>query len=173
MQEIWKDIKGYEGLYQVSNLGRVKSLPRNTKNQYKNGIIKKNIILKNGYYFINLYNNGSKLFTIHKLVAQAFIPNLKNKPCINHIDGNKQNNCVDNLEWCTYSENELHAFNKNLKKPPCKKINQYDLQGNFIKTWNSIKEANKFYKTSHISECCNDNSKRSVAKGFLWKYADK
>lgn len=173
MQEIWKDIKGYEGLYQVSNLGRIKSLPRNTKNQYKNGIIKQNVIRGKGYYYVNLYNKNNKLFTIHKLVAETFIPNPNKLPCINHIDGNKLNNRIDNLEWCSYSNNEIHAYKHNLKTPLFKKVNQYDLNGNFIKTWNSIREANKFYKTSHISECCNNKSSRKTAKGYLWKYADK
>ena len=173
MQEIWKDVKGYEGLYQVSNFGRIKSLPRNTKNQYKNGIIKQNVIRGKGYYYINLYNKGTKLFTVHKLVAETFIPNPSNLPCINHIDGNKLNNKINNLEWCSYSDNEMHAYKHNLKTPLFKKVNQYDLDGNFIKTWNSIEEANNFYKTTHISECCNDKSNRKIAKGYLWRYADK
>ena len=173
MEEIWKDVKNYGGLYQVSNLGRIKSLPRNTNNKYKNGVIKQNVIRGKSYYYVNLYNKGTKLFTVHKLVAETFIPNPNNLPCINHIDGNKLNNRVDNLEWCSYSGNEIHAYKHNLKTPLFKKVNQYDLNGNFIKTWNSIKEANNFYGTSHISECCNDKSNRNIAKGYLWKYASK
>lgn len=171
MKEIWKDIKNYEGLYQVSNLGRVKSLPRNTNNQYKNGVIRQNIIRGKGYYYINLYNKSTKLFTIHRLVAEAFIPNPSNLPCINHIDGNKLNNRIDNLEWCSYSNNEIHAYKHNLKTPLFKKVNQYDLDGNFIKTWNSIKEAELFYKTTHIGECCRGT--RNQTKNYIWKYANE
>lgn len=171
MQEIWKDIEGYEGLYQVSNLGRVKSLPRNTNNQYKNGLVKKNIVRGKGYYYVNLYNKSTKLFTIHKLVAEAFIPNPNNLPCVNHIDGNKLNNKIDNLEWCSYSNNEIHAYNNDLKAPIFKKVNQYDLNGNFIKTWNSIKEAQTFFKTTHIGECC--RGKRNQTKNYIWRYAEK
>ena len=172
MQEIWKDVKGYEGLYQVSNIGRIKSLPRKTNNQYNNGLIRKLVIRNNGYYFINLYkNNKSKLFTVHRLVAIAFLCNPNNLPCVNHIDGNKLNNNVNNLEWCTYHENEIHAFLKKLKKPIYKKVNQYDMEGNFIKTWNSIKEAQLFYKTTHIGECC--RGVRNQTKNYIWKYVNK
>lgn len=106
MMEIWKDIKGYEGLYQVSNLGRVKSLERivNFGNQQR--IVKEKILSPrdngNGYKTVCLQ---SKYFYIHRLVAQTFIPNPDNKPQVDHIDTNKSNNCVDNLRWATHSEN--------------------------------------------------------------------
>ena len=115
MQEIWKDIKGYVGLYQVSNLGRFKSLPRNTKNQYK---YKERILKlsedKDGYLLVNL---NRKTFRSHVIVAQTFIKNDDNKPQINHIDGNKKNNNVDNLEWVTNRENIIHAYKNGLIKP--------------------------------------------------------
>lgn len=177
MKEIWKDIKGYEGLYQVSNLGNVKSLERyvnhfsgTRKVQEK---ILKPVIDNTGYYVVSLWkNNKHSRAHIHRLVAESFIINNDNKPYINHIDGNKLNNNIGNLEWCTPKENNIHAYKIGLNQS-CKKVNQYDLNGNYIKTWNSIKEANCFYKTSHICECCKDNSNRNIAKGFLWKYADK
>ena len=116
MQEVWKDIKGYEGLYQVSNLGRARSLDRYVRNGTSNKNIKRGKILKpcatrDGYLQLNLIKNKKKkVSTVHRLVAKAFIVNFENKPCVNHIDGNKQNNNVENLEWVTYSENTIHAI---------------------------------------------------------------
>lgn len=107
MNEVWKDIKGYEGLYQVSNLGRVKSVKRNLTLKPCN---------RNRYLIVLLSKNGiKKAINVHRLVAQAFIPNPDDKRTVNHIDGNKQNNCVDNLEWCSQSENVKHAYDNKLK----------------------------------------------------------
>ena len=111
MIEIWKDIKGYESFYQVSNLGRVKSLSRSIYDSrgymvYRKGKIKKPSFDKNGYPQIGLCKNGTVITRkIHRLVAQAFIPNPENKPEINHKDEDKTNNRVDNLEWVTEKEN--------------------------------------------------------------------
>ena len=126
MEEIWKDIKNYEGLYQVSNFGRIKSLQREfyNKNQYginskrkTREIIKKQRLTQFGYNSIGLSKNGvEQKFQVHRIVAQAFIPNSENKPCVNHINCNKTDNRVENLEWCTYSENEKHAYKNNLHK---------------------------------------------------------
>ena len=119
MEEIWKDIEGYEGLYQVSNYGRVKSLPKihkTTKNYNKLGYITKEKILRQrktqrGYFLVTLYKDqkGKSLY-VHRLVANMFILNKDNKPCINHKNGDKKDNKVTNLEWCTYSENMIHAY---------------------------------------------------------------
>lgn len=116
-QEIWKDIKGYEGKYQVSNFGNVRSLMyHNTKG------IKRISLLKpatdgSGYFRCALSkNNILTTFKVHRLVAQAFIPNPNNYPQINHIDGNKKNNRVENLEWCTNSMNQIHAYSNNLNQ---------------------------------------------------------
>ncbi len=185
MKEIWKDIKGYEGLYQVSNLGRVKSLKRlaNDRNGFRNVSEKiKNLRTNNrGYSIINLSKNGErKTYKVHRLVAQAFIPNLSNKPQLNHKDGNKQNNRVNNLEWCTISENQKHAYNKNLRNVQkrgnngnSKPVNQYDLNGNFIKRWDCITDACEMLniQQSGISSCCIGIYKTS--HGYIWKYADK
>ena len=175
MKEIWRDIKNYEGLYQVSNLGNVKSLRKN--------IILKGGLVGIGYYSVNLCKNKNHKSTkIHKLVAQTFIPNPNNYPCINHKDGNKTNNCVDNLEWCTHSYNNKEAYRIGLKKSLKGKnnyysrtlmipINQYSLDGNFIKRWNSISEASKelnLYHSNIIAVCKN---KKRTAGGFIWKYA--
>lgn len=104
-KEIWKDIKGYEGLYQISNLGKVKSMPRMMKNRKCDEIIKKPSFSNKGYYRLPLYNDGEvKYYAIHRLVAEAFIDNPENKPTVDHIDRNKLNNNVSNLRWATYKE---------------------------------------------------------------------
>ena len=135
MEEIWMPIKGYEGLYDVSNLGRVKRLERTTENSgtYSGYSTFKELILKprenkkrHGYYEISLKKNKKeKRFKIHRLVALTFIPNPDNKPEVNHKDGDKSNNCVDNLEWVTSKENKKHAWetglqNANHRKRPIK-----------------------------------------------------
>ena len=135
MEEVWKDIKGYEGLYQVSNLGNIKRLERIMENRGTySGLYKiKESILKprenkdrNGYYEISLRKDGTeKRFKVHRLVAYAFIDNPYNKPEVNHIDGNKSNNCAYNLEWMTSKENKEHAWrtgliNSNHRKKPIK-----------------------------------------------------
>ena len=121
-KEIWKDIQGYEGLYQISNLGRIKSLERMiiTSNNITKKIsekILKPCLRKNGYYSIVLQkNNKSKYYTIHRLVAKEFIPNPNNLPQVNHKDGNKLNNNINNLEWCTNSDNTQHGYDNKLYK---------------------------------------------------------
>lgn len=124
MKEIWKNIKGFEGLYQVSNLGRVKALKRVIKRKdahggvcvfrYKERILKITTVSQ-GYGTVSL-TRGSGHHRVHRLVAEAFIPNPDNKPMINHIDGNRMNNKIENLEWCTNRENQIHAV-KVLKRP--------------------------------------------------------
>ncbi len=192
MEEIWKDVVGYEGLYQVSNLGRVKSLNHVRKNGKSGEYMQRGKILQNltsccKYYQVGLSKNGRvKLLTVHRLVAEAFIHNPDNKPQVNHIDGNKLNNCIDNLEWCTRSENQLRAWknglqvftNNQLKSvtkngiPLAKPVNQYDKNKNFIKRWNSMKEVECSLNipNSNITDCC--KGKRKSAGGFIWKYAN-
>ena len=190
MEEIWKDIKGYEGLYQVSNLGRIKSCKYNK-------IMKSN--KSDRYLGINLYKNGKPTtFDIHRIVAKTFIDNPNNYPIVNHIDGNKLNNNVDNLEWCTQSHNVKESYKLGLQKVKTpsmlqgfvpwnkgkkmthefiikncnsKKVNQYNTQGEYIKTWDTIKDAEITLNTSHISDCC--RGKRNTAGGYIWRYAEK
>lgn len=172
MQEIWKDAHNFEGLYQVSNLGRIK----NSK-----GLIMKQRISKDGYVRIALFKNGKyKVTYVHILVAIAFIPNPHNKKEVNHIDANKSNNVVTNLEWVTRSENHYHAVKMGLKpicptigkhgkdNPCTKPVYQYDLSGKFIKKWSSRDEAANYYhcKPNSISRCM--NGVRKSCKGYIW-----
>lgn len=162
MQEIWKDIINFPN-YQISNLGNVYS--------EKNYKIRKSFVT-NGYLTIYLFKNGKRYRKkIHRLVAEAFIPNPNNLPIINHIDGNKLNNIVSNLEWCTSKQNTIHAYKTGLMKT--KQINQYDLKGNFIKTWDSIISASVELQLNRksIQHCCMHRNKTSG--GYIWRYADK
>lgn len=141
MKEIWEDVKGYEDLYQVSNIGRVRSKDRMRHVGHGHYGLKKGRILKPykmksreyGYYLqVTLCrNNKHTKHLIHRLVAQAFIENHDNKPCVNHIDGDKANNRVDNLEWCTFSDNNQHAYDTKLKKPYYQKMD-YELASKML-----------------------------------------
>jgi hypothetical protein len=120
-KEIFKDIKGYEGLYQISNLGRVKSFNKKIKHMSGYRLIKEKFIKphlgKNGYYAIDLKNNTKReKYTIHRLIAIHFILNLENKPQVNHINGIKTDNSIENLEWVTNLENAKHAYKTGLIK---------------------------------------------------------
>ena len=191
MKEIWKDIKGYEGLYQVSNLGRVKSLPK-FRNCYNNRkYITKERYLKGrknskGYLRVALKSNekNSTQF-IHRLVAQAFISNPQNKPCVNHKDCIVTNNTVSNLEWCTQKENmeymvkmkrniRTKEWNENHKKAieKCyKKVIGINIKtGEKIK-FNSIQEAGRNgFTACGVCECC--KGKRKNHYGYMWRYDD-
>ena len=177
MVEVWKDIPDYEGLYQISNLGRVKRLSH--KRFDRNQILKERIVKttypKNGWYpYLSLCKNGIyKNYSIHRLLAEVFIPNPNNYPVINHIDGNKQNNSLDNLEWCTYSHNNKEACRLKLNKGTAKTTLQFDKNGNFIKEWFSTRVAEKELNITNgkISQCCIGN--RKSAGGFVWKYKEE
>lgn len=176
MEEIFLDIEGYEGLYQVSNLGNVKSL--NYHNTKKEKILKPRITI-NGYLKVSLCKNKTiKYFLVHRLVANAFIENPNNYPIINHKDENKQNNVVSNLEWCTnkyntnygscikkMSESQINHPNKS------KKVYQYSKEGELIAAWESTRECgrNGFCPTS-VGDCC--RGKMKTHKGYIWRYFD-
>lgn len=174
MQEIWKDIKGYEGLYQISNMGRVKRFKRKEEknlNPCKD---------KRGYLRIDLYKKGNrKNITIHRLVAIHFIPNPENKPEVNHKHGIKTDNRATELEWVTTSENEKHAYDTGLKKQKngeahhnSKKVIQYDLLGNFIKEWDCAMDIERKLniRENNICACC--RGEQNTAYGYVWKYKD-
>lgn len=151
--EIWKDIIGYEGYYQISNLSRIKSLPRISRNNKGAVLIKEKILRpsKNsqGYYGLKLKSNCVvKYFKVHRLIAIHFIPNNENKPFINHINGIKHDNRIENLEWCTRSENCQHAHDIGLQ--PTRKG---DKNGNSKLTENQVLEIRKRLKNgeSNIS----------------------
>lgn len=171
MIEIWKDIPDLSG-YQASNLGNIKSCPKKTKNQYSyTETILKQSIDKDGYKIVHI---NKKNYRVHRLIAKTFIVNQQNKQQVNHINCNKQDNRVENLEWVTPSENIKHAYDNNLininniKKAHYKKIKA--IKNNQTLYFYSIKEASKklnILKTS-ISNCLKGRSKTSC--GYEWKY---
>lgn len=189
--ELWKDIQGFEGLYQVSNMGNVRSC------SWKNMGFPKNLFLKKhnkGYRHVELVNKGTKkAFLVHRLVAEAFIPNPNGYPFINHIDEDKTNNRVENLEWCTQRQNMRAYFNnhpeftwengggvygrhrhkKSKYGDTNRNVRQLNMDGSFVKLWESAAEIayeNK-WKQSSIAECC--RGKRQKAYGYKWEYADE
>ncbi len=185
--EKWKDIKGYEGSYQVSSMGHIRSLDRygkrtDTTIRKLKGRVLKPFPVNGGYLSIYLCDeHGKKSFKVHRLVALTFIQKPSNKNEVNHKDGDKQNNSVVNLEWVTRAENNQHAFRVlnrvpimkgkyNELCPNSKCVLQYDLFGKLIKEWPSTMEIErtKGWYASNISSCCRGVHKS--AYGFIWKY---
>ena len=174
-KEYWKPVVGYEGLYEISNWGRVKSLKRLVKIHNKWGecyitinekILKKRID-KYGYERVMLCKHGkSKLKQVHRLVAEAFIPNPYNLPQVNHKDEDKQNNHYLNLEWCTHEYN----VNYGTRTERCSKpVLQYTLDGELIKEWPSTIECGRNgYNYGCVAACCRGELKKY--KNFIWKY---
>lgn len=182
MKEVWKDIEGFEGKYQVSNLGNVKSLNYRNQGYSQNLVPKKN---NQGYLWVELRRNGeSKCCLIHRLVADAFIENLKNYPIINHKDENPLNNAVDNLEWCDISYNVIYSLkrkgkyrenkivrrrkNRNLKE---KHIIQKTIDDKFIRDWKNLGEIVRSTNMNRwsITQCCTGD--RKTAHGYKWDFA--
>lgn len=175
-KEIWKDVVGYEGLYQVSNLGRVKSLPKLKKTPTTTFMTKEIIKIPSickGYLRVNLMG---KNFFVHILVAEAFIGG-RNGMTVNHIDECKTNNRLCNLEYMSLSDNirygtGIKRSSQSRKDNPliCTPVNQYTLDGIFVKRYDSIKKAiseNRF-ETENISLCC--SHKRNQSNGYIWRY---
>lgn len=178
MEEIWVDIKSYEGLYQVSNLGRVRSLERMVRNGGDTVRVVKEKILKpwsdkNGYLHVTLCDKSTnkKKFKIHRLVATMFIPNPNNLPQVNHKDEDKQNNKFDNLEWCTNRYNQEYGtkWERQKENSHKKEVVQLSKDNEIIKIWESIREANRNgYNRTCIYECCVGTQK--IHRGYKWMY---
>ena len=155
--------------------GRIKSLERYKQNHSKLQLVNEKILplhinKRNGYMYVYLNKNAKgKNCRVHRLIAEVFIDNLNNLPQVNHIDGNKQNNRVDNLEWCTPKDNIRHSYKLGLSNNYKIKVNQYDLNGNFIKSFESITQASAEtgISTGNISACI--NGKRKRAEQYIWK----
>lgn len=171
--EIWKPIKDYEGLYEVSDLGRVFGIKKNK--------ILKQFLTHRGYLQIQLCKDSrAKLCRPNRLVAQAFIPNPENKPEVNHKNGMKMDNRVANLEWATTSENIQHAYDTGLKKslsgannPRSKPVYQFNLNGEFVKKYAALKEAarmNGYSTIINIRQCCEGLCKQRY--GYIWSYKE-
>ena len=164
-KEFWKPVLGYEGHYQVSNFGRVKSI------RFGKERILKPFTNKDGYLLVTLSKNGThKKFQVHRLVALHFLPNPDNLPEVNHKDENKLNNNAENLEWCNRKFNINYGTrNKRIGKSNSKKVLQYTLDGEFVREWESTAECERNgYNHGAVSDCC--RGKRKTHKDFIWRY---
>lgn len=179
MKELFKDIEGFEGRYQVGTLGSVVSLNYlGTRMPRKLKPTKHHL----GYMMVGLGAKNLKM--VHTLVAKAFIPNPENKPYVNHIDGNKANNRVSNLEWVTSKENMNHAIRTGLRDPHknnhqkgkdvvnSRSVDQYSKDGAFIKHWECISDAARAIGCNPCMIVNNASGRTKSAHGFVWKYPD-
>lgn len=184
-EEIWKDVIGYEGLYQISTLGNVKALKKirnvgpgcKSIRVYPEKIMRPSIS-RDGYSLIGFRKDGlCTTYLVHRLIALHFIPNPENKPQVNHINGVKTDNTVVNLEWVTVSENGLHSYKNGLQKPQkgkdhvnSKPLRQLTLEGELVRTWESCRQVERTlgYPNTHINACCNGKIKHS--RGYKWEF---
>lgn len=181
VKEIWKPIYGYEGLYEVSNIGKVRSLDRyvdfrGRKRIFKGRILKfKKAGSDDEYQSVALSKNGkTKYITVHRLVAIAFIPNPNNLPEVNHKDENPHNNSIENLEWRDRKYNVNYGMhNKKISDTKSKSLSILDLNGNVLKIYRSAKDASKEtgFTQSGITHCC--NGRLNAFKGYRWRYCDE
>jgi hypothetical protein len=196
--EVWKPLTNYEGFYEVSNMGRVKSLDRTiTKKSGEEALIISRILKQykrgSGYLKIAVCKNGKpKTFDVHRLVGLLHVDNPENKPEINHKKGNKLDNRSSELEWSTSSENAQHKWDIGLQKPfwegktgkdhhSSKSVLQFDSEMKLLKKWDSIADVNRElgFDISGIAACCVGRKRkvngviyqRKIAYGYIWKYA--
>lgn len=156
MNEAFKPVVGYEGLYEVSNLGNIKIL--------SSGMIKVNTLEKVGYWVVKLQKQRiSKTHRVHRLLAEAFMDNPENKRTVNHIDGNKSNNTLSNLEWATHSENSKHAFETGLSKPPVGISQQVKGEDHFK---SKLTEQDVIYIRKNCKENGGEMSNAALARKF-------
>lgn len=181
-EEIWKDVVGYEGLYQVSNLGRVRSL--GFDKWHKGKILNCRFDSRGRYLYVSLHKNGNSIrISVHRLVAITFIPNPKKLPCVNHKDENMSNNKVENLEWCDYSYNATYGNarykniiqrTKNNSKNRELPVLMKDDNGNILKRFRSCFEASRFIGVSRVTirRCCinRKEGKNHHAGGYCFEY---
>lgn len=179
MVEVWRDIKNYEKLYQISNIGNIKRIEKHSDHGQEK--MMKQTTGRKGYKMISLSKEKKqKTFCVHRLVAEAFIPNPKNLPQVNHKDGNKANNSVYNLEWCNNSYNQLHANRMGLCKNRVNRVIEasskpvlvYDLDGNLLFSCSSAREASKLtgvgFKT--ISYHCIKQVKKPHSIKYIFRF---
>lgn len=188
LDEVWRDIPGYEGLYQVSNKGRIKGLPRFVNNHTGKILLKERILngypITKGYIQVQLGTKPKRVLKlVHVLVAQAFIPNPNNYPQVNHINGTKSDNRADNLEWCNNSMNQRHAYRNGLHLHKTNTwatrtkariaVNKYTLEGKFMEQYESISAALRsighFSRGSTLFTIL--KKKREIYKGYRFRYA--
>lgn len=195
MEEVWKPVKGYEGLYEVSNTGKVRSRDRMTK-VTRNGETylcpHKGTELKpgkrrHGYLGVMLYSKGGhatrgfKTFSVHRLVAEAFIPNPNGLPEVNHIDEDKTNNRAENLEWVSHIDNTNYGTAQNRRAEKLRNgsksvaIQQFTKDGELVKTYPSLAEVHRQtgYAQANISKCAQGSKQYSHAYGFVWRYVNR
>lgn len=184
-KEIWKPVVGWEGLYEVSSFGRVRSKFRYVKNRSSIRPVRQKIIAsqigKNGYLSVGLSNGITKRKYVHRLVCEAFIPNTEKLPQVNHKDGNRLNNYLWNLEWCTQKDNlnepqriekirqnALDCRNKGNSKP----VMQFDMSGRLIAEYPSLHEAERAtgILQDRISQACRKKASHITCSGYIWKF---
>lgn len=178
MKEVWKPVKGYEGLYEVSSIGRVRSVKRN--------LVMHPQPRKHGYLGIQLHGRGGnakgfRTMSVHRLVAEAFIPNPNDLPEVNHIDEDKTNNRVENLQWVSHIDNTNYGTAQNRRAEKLRNgsksvaICQYTKDGKFIAEYPSLAEVERQtgYAKANICRCAQGSKQYTHAYGYVWKYATR
>ena len=173
VNEEWRSVIGYEGLYEISSLGKVKRVGRFGNNgKFLSPRQLHSFNDKNNYKRVNLWKNGHmKQYPIHRLVANAFIPNPYRHPCVNHLDENKANNVVDNLEWCSFARNNSWGIRgARISKKKCIPIIQFDKKGNKLHRFESCIAAAKFIGVSKSAICDCLKGRTKTCSGYIWQY---